>query len=208
MHNSFPKNRSELTDIERQIAIREYLGDLERFAVGCNLNAYDISIVNKMSGGSLVSNYNKYFKSYIEDVRRNLYIGSPIKSSQLYVEVEKMIERLCEVREEPFYKPENYPEEKRVLEKFLEIPISSSEEVFNIFRSLPNSVEDHGTGKEGYLYVPGNRRDRCLLVAHADTYFDVEYQDCIYENEVILNNGVYHGVKDNASIGMEKSMDK
>ncbi len=60
-HVAFQKEivAENITDEERNYLIKEYLGDLERFATGYNLGAYDLGIINKMSGGLLVMQYSK-----------------------------------------------------------------------------------------------------------------------------------------------------
>ena len=203
MHQAFPRNMEELAEGEKDAAIRKYLADLERFAVGCNMNAYDIRVVSRMSGGALINQYRKYFKPYIEKARRMQRPGGAVQSDALYSEVVQMMRKLFAIRGEKFYEIEKYPEDERILERFLSMSISSTDEVFAAFRTLENIVEDHQDGKRGYLYVPGARQDRCLLVAHADTYFDYEYQGVIYHNDVVLENGMYHGTSKDASIGAD-----
>ena len=51
----------KLDSDNRTDILKGYLSDLERFAVGCNHKAYTVDIVNSMSGGMLVNQYNKYF---------------------------------------------------------------------------------------------------------------------------------------------------
>ncbi len=57
--------------------------------------------------------------------------------------------------------------------------------------------------KQGYLYVPGTRADRCVLVAHADTYYDLAYMGAEYTNRAVLEDGVYRGTVPGASIGAD-----
>ena len=49
---------------KRTDLIKPYIADLERFAVGCNRGAYDLEVVNSMSGGMLVRQYRRHFKDY------------------------------------------------------------------------------------------------------------------------------------------------
>lgn len=93
--------------------------------------------------------------------------------------------------------------DEEALEWFLNAPISSPERVFAAFRSLPNAREAHADGKRGYLYVPGTRQDRCLLAAHADTYYDEAYMGAVLENRAVFRDGAYRGVNGNASIGAD-----
>ena len=101
------------------------------------------------------------------------------------------------------YNPEQRREEDETLRCFLNMPVSSSEAVFAKFRTLPGAVEAHGTEKEGYLYVPGTRHDRCVLAAHADTYFDEAYMGELRTNQAVLQSGFYRGTSSNASIGAD-----
>jgi len=87
---------------EKDDLTRAYLTDIERFAVGLNLNAYDIGVLNKMSGGLLVRQWQRYFKPYIEKKRAQPETGRFVSNATLYVETEKMIERLCELRDVNF----------------------------------------------------------------------------------------------------------
>ncbi len=94
-------------------------------------------------------------------------------------------------------------EEDRELERFLNMPVSSSEQVFALFRTLPGATEAHGEEKCGYLYVPGSRKDRCVLAAHADTYFDEAYEGTVRTNSAVSDNGVYRGTDPSCSIGAD-----
>ena len=93
-------------------------------------------------------------------------------------------------------------EEKRVLEWFLKMPVSTAEDVFAAFRQLPGAVEKHAGGNQGYLYVPGQRADRCVLAAHADTYFDVNYMGAVLESRVVFENGEYRNGGNDCGIGI------
>lgn len=56
----------------------------------------------------------------------------------------------------------------RTLVEFLECPVSETEVVLEKFAALPGAVRG-GSGNEAFVYVPGSREDRVVLVAHADT---------------------------------------
>jgi len=71
--------------------------------------------------------------------------------------------------------------EFETLNQFLRYPINTSEGIFAHFRNglLNEHIHYHFFGDENYtqnkerfLYVPGNRKDRVVLVAHADTVKD------------------------------------
>ena len=65
---------------------------------------------------------------------------------------------------------------KAILDQFLNIPITSSQGVFEIFAQLPGAVWRKGEQPlQQFLYIPGTRKDRVVLVAHADTVWDTVY---------------------------------
>lgn len=59
-----------------------------------------------------------------------------------------------------------------VLREFLEFPITSTDEVFAKFMTLPGAMMLGECSPERCVYVPGTRPDRIVLVAHADTVWD------------------------------------
>lgn len=91
-------------------------------------------------------------------------------------------------------------EDLKVLKEFLKIPISSSDGVFDKFLELPGAIF-RGEGKERFLYVPGKRTNKVLLVAHADTVWDSHYLDTqdyeqklIFENDIIQSGSTVCGI--------------
>lgn len=74
----------------------------------------------------------------------------------------------------------------------------STDEVLNTFASLPNA-QRVGNGDEQFVYIPGTRQDRVLLVAHADTTHkkpvDIGYYAGVYLSR---NNDVGIGADDRA----------
>ena len=187
----------------KRTVIKNYIRELERFAVGCNIGAYDLEVVNKMSGGTLLSDYNMYLRQFIQRARRELKPQSLIRPEALYSEVELMIRNLCGIRHEKFQEVEMLPEDVRILERFLALPVDSPEKVFEIFRTLEGCREAHGDAKQGYLYIPGTRLDRCLLVAHADTYFDTAYGFESSENHLGISEERYYSNNEISSIGAD-----
>ena len=57
---------------------------------------------------------------------------------------------------------------QEVLKEFLSFPIDSSEEILKLFSRESGIVVHKGDNKGGFAYFRGNRKDRVLLVAHAD----------------------------------------
>lgn len=199
-HQGFQQN---MTPENRVDVLKSYLSDLERFAVGCNLNAYAIDVVNSMSGGMLVNQYKKYFRDYITEARRRTSLYANVKPWNMYIEYESMMKEIYKIRGIEWEEPILRTEEMAVLDKFLNMRVSTAEDVFDAFRGLEGAIEEHGQGKEGYLYVPGSRKDRCVIVAHADTFFDEVYQGRIIESKVGYQDGFYYSETDECSIGAD-----
>ena len=79
-----------------------------------------------------------------------------------------------------------------VLQRFLQMNINHTRDLFALFGSLPGAAEGQGEKKkEHWLYVPGAREDRCLLVAHADTVWDNSYDRKRFHPEVRFEDGVF-----------------
>lgn len=92
---------------------------------------------------------------------------------------------------------------KAILDQFIDMPISSSDEVFAQFAQLPDAVYEKGEKPlQRFVYVPGSRKDRILLVAHADTVWHKEYGNP-QEAVVIYDNGVYSSGNPNCGIGAD-----
>lgn len=73
--------------------------------------------------------------------------------------------------------------------------LMSTNEVLERFASLPNA-ERIGKNEEQFVYIPGTRKDRVLLVAHADTVHKQSVELAYY-------NGYYFSNKDNVGIGAD-----
>ncbi len=183
--------------------VKNYLSELERFAVGCNMGAYDINVVNRMSGGQLVRQYRMYFKDYISEKRRSMRLDSAVNVANLYSECEIMLKTLFEMRGEKWDAPDTFNTDTHALYKFLSMPLSSSDEVFDTFAALDGAILKIGEGKQRFLYVPGKRKDRCLLLAHADTFFDRDYINKEVKNSLKLENGVYSSTSPECGIGAD-----
>ena len=91
-----------------------------------------------------------------------------------------------------------------VLEDFLSFPLESSVEILERFASLPNAIYHNDSQKCNFVYVPGNRQDRALLIAHCDTVWDKEYFNYGEINQTVkCESGSYSGVKENFGIGAD-----
>ena len=94
-------------------------------------------------------------------------------------------------------------EGKELLDIFINMPISDSKYAFDMFLTIPNVVFYSGDNAfERFIYVPGKREDRVLLVAHADTVWDKEYGKNA-ENTPIFEDGIYRSDNPNCGIGAD-----
>lgn len=92
----FEQHLASLSEKDRENFLISTLGQIEQFAVGINIGAYSLDIVNRMSGGMLIHQYEKHFKSFIE--RRRTKGHPEIPAEKLYCEYEEMIKKLYEKR--------------------------------------------------------------------------------------------------------------
>ena len=58
-----------------------------------------------------------------------------------------------------------------VLKEFLGFPINNSDNVFDKFLQIPNNIyhADPEKNERRFIYIPGSRQNKVVLVAHADT---------------------------------------
>lgn len=99
-----------------------------------------------------------------------------------------------------FIKEENkskitYPRRKR--HSLMDWFLMKEQDVFHQFASLPNS-QVIGTGDASFVFVPGTREDRILLVAHADTVWGDDE-----ELQIGYFSGTYFSCKDKVGIGAD-----
>ncbi len=92
-----------------------------------------------------------------------------------------------------------------LLLQFLNTPIDNSNEIFERFSKLSNAVYNYsGNPFERYVFIPGTRKDRVVLVAHADTIWDKNYTSIDAEkNIVIFENGIFKNSNPNYGIGAD-----
>lgn len=70
-------------------------------------------------------------------------------------------------------KSENY----LTVESFLKLPLGNGDAVLERFATLPNGVSRKGSEPlQRFVYIPGRRKDRVVLVAHVDTVWDTAYE--------------------------------
>ncbi len=79
----------------------------------------------------------------------------------------------------------------QVLECFLKLPVENTNEVFEIFSDLPDAVV-RGESPEKFLYVEGSRKNKVLLVAHADTVWTIKEGENLHETpKEIIREGIH-----------------
>ena len=93
---------------------------------------------------------------------------------------------------------------KDTLKRFCSFPIGSSKEILDTFAELPNarcSYDENGKGN--FVYIPGTREDRVLLIAHADTVWDKSYNSYAYEQALFEQDGKLFGENEECGIGAD-----
>ena len=81
----------------------------------------------------------------------------------------------------------NDPSDEIVLKEFLALPHRPAA-VLERFAALPGAVSRSGSGKEGFVYIPGNREMSVLLVAHADTVGREDTEIDLAEDDLAIRN--------------------
>ena len=69
--------------------------------------------------------------------------------------------------------------EKEVLMTFLSFPLVSTNLILEKFSKLDGAIIHKDRDKRTFIYVPGSRNDRVVLVAHCDTVWDSFYNSDI-----------------------------
>lgn len=74
--------------------------------------------------------------------------------------------------------------------------VSSQDEIMDKFASLPHAFAD-GSNSERFVYIPGTRDDRVLLVAHSDTVWN--------DKKIVVKyyNDTYYSAQENIGIGAD-----
>lgn len=94
--------------------------------------------------------------------------------------------------------------ERVILKEFLDCPLEDGGEILRRFADLPGAVLRQGAHPlERFVYVPGARKDRVLLIAHCDTVWDQNYRRISSRQILCEENGVLHGTFDGLGIGAD-----
>ncbi|MBQ3403335.1 MAG: hypothetical protein IJG65_08225 [Synergistaceae bacterium] len=93
-------------------------------------------------------------------------------------------------------------EERKTLEYFLGAPLNDAENVLDDFRELEGAIyrpQRFDDSRDSFVYVPGKRKDRVLLIAHADTVFEWDTP----VRSVMLGKVQYYSGTKNLGIGAD-----
>ena len=85
--------------------------------------------------------------------------------------------------------------EKDTLLDFLELPLWTSDLVFDKFRYHQRAIfrEHSSDPKQRFVFIQGTRKEKVVLVAHADTFFDECYDFPRNEHDVFEEDGWFTG---------------
>lgn len=94
---------------------------------------------------------------------------------------------------------------KTTLLEFLNTSLDSGDRIFERFASLSGAVVGIGSEPlQRYVYIPGNRKDRVVLVSHIDTVWDKAYGKVLSEErEAEFKDGVFYSSNPNCGIGAD-----
>ena len=91
-----------------------------------------------------------------------------------------------------------------LLLEFLNTPLCNGDTLFDRFAALPRAVIGKGnTPLERYVYIPGTRDDRVVLVAHIDTVWDTAYGKTVNQHDVQVEDGVFFSGNPACGIGAD-----
>ena len=94
-------------------------------------------------------------------------------------------------------------ENRDLLFEFFNTPVFTGDEIYNRFKALPNAIYSQGKKPlQRYVFVPGTRADRVVLVAHIDTVWDKVYKTP-KKHCVCFKNGIFSSASDECGIGAD-----
>ncbi len=94
---------------------------------------------------------------------------------------------------------------EQIISEFLNVPLDSGDAIFERFAALPGAVVGKGGEPlQRYVYLPGARKDRIVLVAHIDTVWDKAYgKPFSGEHTVLFEDGVFKSGTEGCGIGAD-----
>ena len=91
-----------------------------------------------------------------------------------------------------------------LLEEFLSYPLNDGTAILDRFASLPAAVTGQGKHPmERFVYVPGTRKDRILLMVHVDTVWDQHYDNAQLGDHPVFTSDRVTGSSPNAGLGAD-----
>ena len=92
---------------------------------------------------------------------------------------------------------------QQLLEEFLSYPLNTADDIFKRFESLHGAISGKGQNSlERYVCIPGTRKNKIVLVAHADTVWDDAYGKPA-QTAVYFENGLFKGTNPECGIGAD-----
>ena len=92
---------------------------------------------------------------------------------------------------------------KILLEEFISFPVDNVQQVMDKFATLPGAIYKKGSEPmQQFVYVPGARKDRVVLVAHADTVWDAVYGNP-KQQKIVYIDGVFQSADPDCGIGAD-----
>ena len=97
----------------------------------------------------------------------------------------------------------DFKEAKEALIRFCSFPLHTAQGVMQEFASLPNAIAHFDGDMHNFVYIPGKRADRVVLVAHADTVWDSFGEDTPVPQSLCERDGVLFGKSPEVGIGAD-----
>lgn len=92
---------------------------------------------------------------------------------------------------------------QQLLNEFLSYPLNTTDDIFARFENIPGAITGKGeTALERYVCIPGTRKNKLVLVAHADTVWDDAYGKPA-QTTVLYEDGLFKGSNPECGIGAD-----
>lgn len=92
---------------------------------------------------------------------------------------------------------------QKILENFLSYPLNTTDSIFARFEEIPGAISGKGNhALERYICIPGNRKNKVVLVAHADTVWDNAY-GYPATTTVHFEDGIFKGTNPECGLGAD-----
>ena len=92
---------------------------------------------------------------------------------------------------------------RQLLEEFLSYPLNTADNIFARFEGLSGAIAGKGDNPlQRYVCIPGNRKNKVVLVAHADTVWDTTYGKPA-ETTISFADGVFKGTNPDCGLGAD-----